>query len=48
MSAGEPLNPEVIKIWKGHFGLEIYDFYGQTERTATRTDTSGLLAATTT
>ncbi|MEA3458957.1 MAG: AMP-binding protein [Candidatus Thermoplasmatota archaeon] len=31
MSAGEPLNPEVIKIWKETFGLEIYDFYGQTE-----------------
>jgi len=31
MSAGEPLNPEVIKVWKQHFGLEIYDFYGQTE-----------------
>ena len=31
MSAGEPLNPEVIKVWKGIFGLEIYDFYGQTE-----------------
>jgi len=31
MSAGEPLNPEVIKAWKESFGLEIYDFYGQTE-----------------
>ena len=31
MSAGEPLNPEVIRIWKDAFGLEIYDFYGQTE-----------------
>ena len=31
MSAGEPLNPEVIKKWKKAFGLEIYDFYGQTE-----------------
>jgi len=31
MSAGEPLNPEVIKVWKDHFGLDIYDFYGQTE-----------------
>ena len=31
MSAGEPLNPEVIKVWKETFGLEIYDFYGQTE-----------------
>jgi len=31
MSAGEPLNPEVIRIWKDAFGLDIYDFYGQTE-----------------
>lgn len=31
MSAGEPLNPEVIRVWKETFGLEIYDFYGQTE-----------------
>lgn len=31
MSAGEPLNPEVIKVWKDHFNLDIYDFYGQTE-----------------
>ncbi len=31
LSAGEPLNPEVIKKWKETFGLEIYDFYGQTE-----------------
>ncbi|HHD16698.1 MAG TPA: acyl-CoA synthetase [Euryarchaeota archaeon] len=31
MSAGEPLNPEVIKVWKETFGLDIYDFYGQTE-----------------
>ncbi|MCU0639227.1 MAG: AMP-binding protein [Candidatus Krumholzibacteria bacterium] len=31
MSAGEPLNPEVIRVWKNAFGLEIYDFYGQTE-----------------
>jgi len=31
MSAGEPMNPEVIKVWKERFGLDIYDFYGQTE-----------------
>ncbi|MCD6133281.1 MAG: AMP-binding protein [Deltaproteobacteria bacterium] len=30
-SAGEPLNPEVIKIWKEATGLTIYDGYGQTE-----------------
>jgi acetyl-CoA synthetase len=34
-SAGEPLNPEVIKIWRdGTGGLVVYDGYGQTETTA--------------
>jgi acetyl-CoA synthetase len=33
-SAGEPLNPEVIKIWaKGTGGLTVLDGYGQTETT---------------
>jgi acetyl-CoA synthetase len=32
LSAGEPLNPQVIKAWKAVTGgLEIYDHYGQTE-----------------
>ncbi|KUK11597.1 MAG: Acetyl-coenzyme A synthetase family protein [Clostridia bacterium 41_269] len=31
VSAGEPLNPEVISIWEKHTGLKIYDGYGQTE-----------------
>jgi acyl-coenzyme A synthetase/AMP-(fatty) acid ligase len=31
VSAGEPLNPEVIKIWRDATGLTIYDGYGQTE-----------------
>ncbi len=31
LSAGEPLNPEVIKVWKETFNLDLYDFYGQTE-----------------
>lgn len=31
LSAGEPLNPEVIKEWKEATGLEVYDYYGQTE-----------------
>ncbi|MCU0846995.1 MAG: AMP-binding protein [Spirochaetes bacterium] len=31
LSAGEPLNPEVIKSWKDSTGLDIYDYYGQTE-----------------
>jgi acyl-coenzyme A synthetase/AMP-(fatty) acid ligase len=30
-SAGEPLNPEVIRIWQERTGLTIYDGYGQTE-----------------
>ncbi|KAK4895587.1 hypothetical protein LTR27_006370 [Elasticomyces elasticus] len=29
--AGEPLNPEVIRLWKATSGLEICDGYGQTE-----------------
>ena len=31
VSAGEPLNPEVIKTFRDAFGLTIYDGYGQTE-----------------
>ena len=31
LSAGEPLNPDVIRAWKDHTGLTIYDYYGQTE-----------------
>ncbi|MCP3941233.1 MAG: acyl--CoA ligase [Desulfobacteraceae bacterium] len=34
ISAGEPLNPEVISRWKKYTGTEIRDFYGQTESTA--------------
>jgi acyl-coenzyme A synthetase/AMP-(fatty) acid ligase len=30
-SAGEPLNPEVIRVWEDATGLKIYDGYGQTE-----------------
>jgi acetyl-CoA synthetase len=33
VSAGEPLNAEVIKIWKDGTGFEIRDGYGQTEST---------------
>src|SRR3546814_11226562 len=33
-SAGEPLNPEVIRAWReGTGGLTIYDGYGQSEST---------------
>jgi acyl-coenzyme A synthetase/AMP-(fatty) acid ligase len=32
LSAGEPLNPEVMRIWEdGTGGLRVYDGYGQTE-----------------
>ncbi len=31
VSAGEPLNPEVIRIWKEKTGLDIHEGYGQTE-----------------
>jgi acyl-coenzyme A synthetase/AMP-(fatty) acid ligase len=31
VSAGEPLNPEVIRIWQEATGTTIYDGYGQTE-----------------
>jgi Acyl-coenzyme A synthetases/AMP-(fatty) acid ligases len=34
VSAGEPLNPEVIRAWSKKTGLLIRDFYGQTETTA--------------
>ncbi len=33
VGAGEPLNPEVIEIWKRATGLTIRDGYGQTEST---------------
>ena len=29
--AGEPLNPEAMRAWKGATGCDIYDGYGQTE-----------------
>ncbi|MBI4463169.1 MAG: AMP-binding protein [Acidobacteria bacterium] len=31
-SAGEPLNPEVIRWFEQHIGCSIYDHYGQTEQ----------------
>jgi acetyl-CoA synthetase/medium-chain acyl-CoA synthetase len=33
VSAGEPLNPEVIRIFRDAFGFTIHDGYGQTENT---------------
>lgn len=34
LSAGEPLNPDVIDTWERYTGLRIYDYYGQTESVA--------------
>ncbi|XP_065267657.1 acyl-coenzyme A synthetase ACSM3, mitochondrial-like [Emys orbicularis] len=31
VSAGEPINPEVMEQWKRQTGLDIYEGYGQTE-----------------
>ncbi|XP_006212175.2 acyl-coenzyme A synthetase ACSM3, mitochondrial isoform X1 [Vicugna pacos] len=31
LSAGEPINPEVIEQWRNKTGLDIYEGYGQTE-----------------
>jgi acyl-coenzyme A synthetase/AMP-(fatty) acid ligase len=31
VAAGEPLNPEVVRVWEEAAGLEIHDGYGQTE-----------------
>ncbi|XP_072337753.1 acyl-coenzyme A synthetase ACSM3, mitochondrial-like isoform X3 [Scyliorhinus torazame] len=31
VSAGEPINPEVMEKWKKQTGLDIYEGYGQTE-----------------
>ncbi|MFO7963240.1 MAG: AMP-binding protein [Desulfobacterales bacterium] len=33
VGAGEPLNPEIIEVWKADTGLTIRDGYGQTETT---------------
>src|SRR5450432_1513181 len=33
VAAGEPLNPEIIEIWKKGTGLTLRDGYGQTEST---------------
>jgi acetyl-CoA synthetase/medium-chain acyl-CoA synthetase len=31
VTAGEPLNPEIMKLWKSATGLDLYEAYGQTE-----------------
>ena len=33
VGAGEPLNPEIIEVWRGATGLTIRDGFGQTETT---------------
>lgn len=33
VSAGEPLNPEVIEVFEEKFGIDVRDGYGQTENT---------------
>jgi acetyl-CoA synthetase/medium-chain acyl-CoA synthetase len=42
VSAGEPLNPEVIERWREAFGLTILDGYGQTENTLLVANRPGL------
>ena len=42
VSAGEPLSPEVIGVFRDTFGLTIYDGYGQTETTLLVANTPGL------
>jgi len=34
LSAGEPLTPEIVKAWREGTGLDIYEFYGQSETVA--------------
>ena len=31
VAAGEPLNPEIVRLWRETAGIEIHDGYGQTE-----------------
>ncbi|HTJ25046.1 MAG TPA: AMP-binding protein [Candidatus Limnocylindria bacterium] len=42
VSAGEPLNPEVIERWREAFGITILDGYGQTENTLLVANRPGL------
>ena len=41
-SAGEPLNPEVIKVWQEATGTVIHDGYGQTETVAVVANLPGI------
>ncbi|MEA2399048.1 MAG: acetyl-CoA synthetase [Thermoleophilaceae bacterium] len=31
VAAGEPLNPEIVRVWREATGIEVHDGYGQTE-----------------
>jgi acyl-coenzyme A synthetase/AMP-(fatty) acid ligase len=31
VAAGEPLNPEIVEVWRRGTGIEVHDGYGQTE-----------------
>jgi len=31
VAAGEPLNPEIVRLWRDAAGIELHDGYGQTE-----------------
>ncbi len=42
ISAGEPLNPEVIEIWKDKMNLDIYDGIGMTEVMVYLSNQSGI------
>jgi acyl-coenzyme A synthetase/AMP-(fatty) acid ligase len=46
VSAGEPLNPEVIATWQTATGLSIYEGYGQTETVCTVAHSRSLLGDT--
>jgi acetyl-CoA synthetase/medium-chain acyl-CoA synthetase len=46
VSAGEPLNPEVIATWHAATGLSIYEGYGQTETVCTVAHSRSLLGDT--
>jgi acetyl-CoA synthetase/medium-chain acyl-CoA synthetase len=43
VAAGEPLNPEVIRVFRDAFGVTIYDGYGQTENTLLVANTPSML-----
>ena len=43
VSAGEPLNPEVLARWREAFGLTILDGYGQTENSLLVANVNGIV-----